>query len=158
LTGSYLAGPDAFVGDAAEIARSYTSDIVAHRWGAMLMDGSVSVVVGAPLWLISDSLLGSLIASAVAQLLYFFVLEGRWGVTLGKLVMRIQVVDAYGRAPGYSRSAIRTLLRLVEVNPLLGCIPAGIAALVSRSRQRLGDMLAGTYVLYAPDVLRLRDG
>lgn len=39
-------------------------------------------------------------------------------------------------------------MRLVEVNPfLLGGIPAGIAVALSTYNQRLGDMLAGTYVV-----------
>jgi uncharacterized RDD family membrane protein YckC len=86
-------------------------------------------------------------------------MEGRWGATLGKFGTKIRVVDRLGRVPGYGRAVVRTLLRLVEVNPLLlGGIPAGIIALSSKSKQRLGDMLAGTYVLYLADVERLRQG
>jgi uncharacterized RDD family membrane protein YckC len=43
-------------------------------------------------------------------------------------------------------------LRLIEVNPfLVGGLPAGLVLLLTRRRQRLGDLLAGTYVV------RLRD-
>ena len=43
--------------------------------------------------------------------------------------------------------AVRTGLRLFEVNPLLlGALPAGVAILASSRRQRLGDWLAGTVV------------
>jgi uncharacterized RDD family membrane protein YckC len=45
------------------------------------------------------------------------------------------------------------LLRLVEVNPLLvGGLPAGIVAVLSPRKQRLGDMLAGTLVVYRGDI------
>jgi uncharacterized RDD family membrane protein YckC len=40
------------------------------------------------------------------------------------------------------------LLRILEVNPLLiGALPASIAILSSKRRQRIGDMLAGTVVV-----------
>ena len=43
---------------------------------------------------------------------------------------------------------IRTLLRIVEVNPGgCGAIPAGIAVYCTSRRQRLGDWLAGTLVV-----------
>ena len=52
---------------------------------------------------------------------------------------------------------MRTLLRLFEVNPLLlGGIPAAIAVLCSKNRQRLGDMLAGTYVIRTKDLAKAR--
>jgi uncharacterized RDD family membrane protein YckC len=39
-------------------------------------------------------------------------------------------------------------LRIIEVNPLLfGGIPAGIAVILSRRKQRIGDLLAGTVVV-----------
>jgi uncharacterized RDD family membrane protein YckC len=81
-------------------------------------------------------------------LLYFIVLEALWGVSLGKLVTGLRVVDKSGRPPGAVKAIVRTLLRLLEVNPLLlGGIPAGIAVLATKRKQRLGDMAAGTYVL-----------
>ena len=43
---------------------------------------------------------------------------------------------------------LRTLLRVIEVNPiLLGALPAGIVLLVTKRKQRLGDLLAGTVVI-----------
>jgi uncharacterized RDD family membrane protein YckC len=47
---------------------------------------------------------------------------------------------------------VRTLARLVEVNPLLlGALPAGIAILSSSRRQRIGDWLANTVVVRRDD-------
>jgi uncharacterized RDD family membrane protein YckC len=46
---------------------------------------------------------------------------------------------------------------LVEVNPiLLGGLPAAAVVALSPTRQRLGDLVAGTYVLTAADAARLR--
>lgn len=86
-------------------------------------------------------------------LFYYWILEGFTGYTLGKFLLRIQVVNEQGRPPGVFRSLIRTILRLVDTNPiLLGGAPAGIMVLVSRRKQRIGDMLARTYVVQVRDL------
>jgi uncharacterized RDD family membrane protein YckC len=79
---------------------------------------------------------------------YFPVTEVLWGRSLGKLVTGLVVVDAQGHRPSVGKAVIRTVLRLVEVNPfLLGGVPAGVLVAISPHRQRLGDMAAGTYVI-----------
>jgi uncharacterized RDD family membrane protein YckC len=84
----------------------------------------------------------------LALIAYFLVFEALWGRTLGKLVTGTIVIDCNGRAPGFAKAFARTVLRLVEVNPLLiGGLPAGIALLVTKRHQRMGDLLAGTYVV-----------
>jgi uncharacterized RDD family membrane protein YckC len=84
----------------------------------------------------------------VALVAYFVVFEALWGRTLGKLITGTVVIDRDGRAPGFAKAIARTVLRLVEVNPLLiGGLPAGIALLVTKRHQRMGDLLAGTYVV-----------
>jgi uncharacterized RDD family membrane protein YckC len=131
------------------------------RWLGTWVDLIVLVVLG-----LGPAVLGRLIAGdAAAQLsdsvvtavvtlgfililLYFPILEAFWGVSLGKLVTGLRVVDKSGRPPGAVKAIVRTLLRLLEVNPLLlGGIPAGIAVAATKRKQRLGDMAAGTYVL-----------
>jgi len=103
---------------------------------------------------------GFAIAGALAFLIipgYFVVAELVWGRTLGKLITGTVVVGIDGRKAGLGRVLVRTLLRLVEVNPfLLGGLPAGVAVLASPRMQRLGDMAAGTYVLPAKDCERFR--
>jgi tetratricopeptide (TPR) repeat protein len=89
-----------------------------------------------------------------AQALYFVIGEGIWGRSLGKLLTGTVVVDGTGRSPGILKAAARTALRIVEVNPLFLCLPAGIAFITSARRQRLGDMLARTYVVRAKDLKR----
>jgi len=140
------------------VARTQGSNLIAQRWGATVIDTFVMVALYITVGVISQGR-GDwpLPALALATIAYYVVLEGRWGVTLGKLATQIRVVDRFGRPPGYGRAAIRTALRLVEVNPMLmGGIPAAIAVGVSKTRQRIGDMLAGTYVLRVEDVKRLR--
>jgi uncharacterized RDD family membrane protein YckC len=141
-----------------EISASYDSSIVVRRWGATVID--LLVLVG--LLVLPDLILGDKLYTAtlflwiVLAVAYYPVLEGRTGFTLGKLIVRIKVVDAMGGLPGMKKAMVRTLLRLVEVNPFLfGGIPAGVAVLVSKKRQRLGDMVAGTFVLKTSDLPRL---
>lgn len=97
------------------------------------------------------------LVGGLAMLAYFPVTEGLWGQSLGKLITGLVVVDERGEKPGIVRAILRTLMRLVEVNPLLmGGVPAGIAVAVSKERQRLGDMLARTWVIPKRDLERVR--
>ena len=97
-----------------------------------------------------------LIADVVLIAAYFIVLEAKLGWTLGKLVSGTRIVNELGQPPGVKAALLRTLLRLFEVNPfLLGGIPAGIAVNYSKARQRLGDMVAGTYVLPKKDLEKI---
>jgi uncharacterized RDD family membrane protein YckC len=94
--------------------------------------------------------IGDDVRTGVAVLLYFayfLVLEGAWSRTLGKLACGLVVQRLDGKASGWREASIRTALRIFEVNPvLLGALPAGLAVMWSRRRQRLGDMLAKTIV------------
>jgi uncharacterized RDD family membrane protein YckC len=90
--------------------------------------------------------LGGLIV-CVVYLLYFFVFEAVWSRTPGKFLTGLEVRMTDGSAGSTRAAAIRTLARIVEVNPLLlGGLPAGIAILATKRKQRLGDLLAGTGV------------
>ena len=84
----------------------------------------------------------------VAYLGYFFVQEGMWGATVGTRVFGLRVVRLDGGSAGWSASFWRTILRVLEVNPILfGAIPGGLAVTRSKRKQRLGDMLARTIVV-----------
>ncbi|NBB15778.1 hypothetical protein GVN21_10470 [Caulobacter sp. SLTY] len=90
-------------------------------------------------------------------LAYFPITEGLWGRSLGKLVTGTVVLRADGAYPGIGWAIVRTLLRLIEVNPFLfGGIPAGIVLLCSSERRRLGDMAAGTYVIPVSELKSLQ--
>ena len=99
-------------------------------------------------------IIGSLFICA----LYFPLLEGLWGRSIGKFVSGLRVVDKNGRAPGLGRALVRTVFRLIEVNPLLaGGVPAGLVVLFTKRKQRIGDLIAGTYVLRASSLRQMRD-
>jgi uncharacterized RDD family membrane protein YckC len=89
-------------------------------------------------------------ALCLTYLGYFFLTEALWSRTPGKYLQGLMVVDPSGSRCGWRRALIRTLLRVVEANPLLlGGLPAGIAILASERNQRLGDLAAGTLVVFA---------
>ncbi len=89
----------------------------------------------------------------IGSFCYYLLLEGLTGYTLGKFVLRIQVVNGEGRPPGMVKSLIRTLIYLVDTNPLLFWgLPAGICVLATPKKQRLGDMAANTYVVKVRDL------
>jgi uncharacterized RDD family membrane protein YckC len=70
----------------------------------------------------------------------------RSGRTPGKSLNGIRVVQVSGAPVGFVTSAIRNLLRLVDVLP--GTYLVGIVAIVVTARnQRIGDLVAGTAVV-----------
>jgi len=128
---------------------------VLRRWlGAWIDFVTLFSMLLIPNLLLGDSRYQStVVVWASLTVLYFPVTEGLTGRSLGKLLTGTVVVTADGRVPGLGRAVVRTLLRVVEVNPLFfGGIPAGIAVLASSHGQRLGDMAARTYVVLARDL------
>ena len=79
---------------------------------------------------------------------YFLVLEAVWSRTPGKFIQGLVIRRLDGRPCGWKAAAIRFAARAIEINPaLFGDLPAAIMILVSKRRQRLGDLLAGTVVV-----------
>jgi uncharacterized RDD family membrane protein YckC len=84
---------------------------------------------------------------------YAMALEWYWrGQTIGKRVMRLRVIDERGLRLQPSQVIVRNLLRFVDMQPALYVV-GGIAALVSRRCQRLGDFAANTIVIRQPRIL-----
>lgn len=142
---------------AEQISSSYDSSIVVRRWGGTVLDFLLFIGLGVLAAQAPDP--GAAIGLLALLLLvpvYYVLLEARYGATLGKLICGVRVVDSAGGRPGLAQTVLRTLSRLVEVNPILaGGIPAGVIVLGSKTRQRLGDRLAKTFVLKSEDVARV---
>jgi len=95
-------------------------------------------------WFITDPIC---IVFFVVMCLYYVVLEARFGVTLGKLALRIRVIEiSSGGVPGWRRSMIRNALRLVDGLPALNLIGV-ILILATPEKTRLGDLVAQTRVV-----------
>jgi uncharacterized RDD family membrane protein YckC len=81
----------------------------------------------------------------IAGFLFWWVLEGIAGATLGKLMMNVRVRRVDGGSIGFVKSLIRNLLRVIDA---IGLYFVGfLIAVLSRRRQRLGDHVAGTVVV-----------
>jgi uncharacterized RDD family membrane protein YckC len=96
------------------------------------------------------SVLGWLLSLAVFML-YFTLLEGHYGQTVGKMAVKIKVVRLADGAPiDYSQAAVRTILRFLDEIPYI--IPYLLGAILiwsSEEKQRLGDRVASTVVVKA---------
>ena len=83
---------------------------------------------------------------------YFVVLEALWSRTLGKYFQGLIVRKLDGSPCDLKAALVRSVLRIIEVNPLLlGGLPAGLVIISTSQKQRLGDILAGTVVV--PDTI-----
>ncbi len=111
--------------------------------------------------------------------IYFIVLELRWqGKTVGKRVLGLRVIDRAGGRLGADAVFARNLMREVEVfipiSLLLADAAVGVGLwvelclivwaavfvllpLLNRDRLRAGDIVAGTWVVYAPKAALLPD-
>ena len=93
--------------------------------------------------------MGVLIQFAI-MLGYGIYTEWAWrGQTFGKRIMRLRVVDAQGLRLHFSQVVIRNLLRFVDMLPFFYLV-GGLACLISRRAQRLGDLAANTIVVRIP--------
>ena len=92
---------------------------------------------------ITDSLC---LAFLAVMFLYFVLLEGLVGATLGKRLLGLRVIKEDGGKPGLPKSAARNLLRLVDGLPALNLVGV-VLILRSAERARFGDRMAGTRVV-----------
>lgn len=122
----------------------------------------VSIVISL-LALISVDLMGMarFIAYFVISEGYRIAAEWLWrGQTVGKKAMRLRVVDEGGFRLTFAQVAMRNILRFVDALPFAYFV-GGLSALLTRNGQRLGDLAAGTIVIWElneplPDFDQLR--
>ena len=101
--------------------------------------------VGPANWNGSMPALPSVLYIAIIAL-YYILLEGYLGQTVGKMLLGIRVIrEDNGEVPGLGGASIRTLLRIID--GLFSYLVAFIAVLISGKNQRLGDMAAHTLVV-----------
>jgi len=157
---------------AAEPTPSYTapaaqvpSQGVAIRFVAQLVD---VIILGVVFWILGFTGAGTITVDASAAqvsispflgllilieviiaFLYFTILEGRNGQTIGKMVVKIKVVKkADNSSISYGEAAVRTILRIIDLIPFIA--PYLLAAVLiwsSEDKQRFGDRVARTVVV-----------
>jgi uncharacterized RDD family membrane protein YckC len=133
------------------------------RMLALLVDIAVVMTIGrvAEQILAPLGFLGADFSEAIKVLAYFVIslvymgtAEWLWrGQTVGKRLLRLRVVDAGGLRLEPSQVMVRNLMRFIDALPALYLV-GGIACLVNRHRQRLGDLAAGTVVTRTPKLSR----
>jgi uncharacterized RDD family membrane protein YckC len=117
---------------------------------------SVIEKILSPLAVFGADLAGALniVAYFVISLIYAAAAEWAWrGQTVGKRLLRLRVVDASGLRLEPAQVIVRNLMRFIDALPALYLV-GGIACVVSRRRQRLGDLAAGTVVIRTPKLAR----
>jgi uncharacterized RDD family membrane protein YckC len=124
------------------------------RWIALIVDNMMAMFIGIAVgWLLpSGSGEVRLAIGLLSYMAYFLISEALWFRTLGKRLFGLIIIRRDGTMPGWRESILRTLFRLIEVNPIFGALPAGLVILFSASNQRLGDMAAGTVVVKLADL------
>ncbi|PWV98621.1 putative RDD family membrane protein YckC [Paenibacillus cellulosilyticus] len=156
--------------DAESIVSRYSESIFARRLGAIVIDNLIvaALLMGVFMlytvpqltneeWNPASLLLIGLAIGVVYG--YFVLLEAFFGSTVGKWALQIRVVKMDRSAPGFGRALLRSVIKTFESSILMLCgIVSVILILVTRKKQRLGDMAAGTFVLRARDAKPLDRG
>ena len=95
--------------------------------------------------------LGVVLPAVGLYFLYHPVLEvALRGRTPGKRIAGIRIVTRDGGTPGVGALLIRNVFRLVDSFPAMYCVGL-VATLVTRQHLRLGDLAAGTLLVYERD-------
>jgi uncharacterized RDD family membrane protein YckC len=123
------------------------SRAVAQLLDVLVMAGILTTVFGVfvnglallPQWLFVPILI---VAAAVGPFAYFILFEWLEGATPGKLALKIKVVTDQGTPIGLRESAVRNVLRVVDILPFFYVL-GGTVAMCSTRSQRLGDVAAG---------------
>lgn len=132
-----------------------------ERLGASILDMIVVVIIFAMAGMATATHLGGVTDSGfslngapaalaifitlVVGFLYYWLAEGLFGSTLGKAICGLEVRRKTGERCGMRASLLRNLLRIVDG---IGVYLVGFfIVLLSKTRQRLGDYVAGTLVV-----------
>jgi uncharacterized RDD family membrane protein YckC len=122
--------------------------ILALAWyvaGALIYNARLTLV---PLTISSRWFSLVLLPTAVIYFLYHCALElAMRGRTPGKRLAGVQIVTRDGATPGAGALLTRNVFRLIDSLPV--CYGVGLAAVaVTREHLRIGDMAAGTLLVY----------
>lgn len=137
------------------------------RGGALALDMVIQwsvLVLAILIFSLSGMVFGGMTTMGLISLAWFFVWwwypvffeAGKWGATPGKKVLGLRVVQTSGSPITFGQSLLRNLLRYADGLPYLGFGVMGIptygfalaSSLATRRFQRLGDLAAGTVVVY----------
>src|SRR5262245_38841977 len=131
----YHTVPSSFSGDACQVLRDAGDAVSCTRIGdrVYFTSGGDTVVM--------------LLVALAWWLLIYGVLQGTRGVTPGKALLGVAVVEPGGQPPGVGRLLLRSILWIVDWFPYCFPLTGLIVAFASKGHRRVGDMLANTFVV-----------
>ncbi len=100
---------------------------------------------------------GGLLLVLFASVAFYFVAELLCGTSPGKWLLGLRVVGATGERPTVGAIAIRTVFRAIDGLPLFYLV-GFIVMLATGSKQRVGDLVAGTRIVRSRDLASLGVG
>ncbi|MGZ8880277.1 MAG: RDD family protein [Halobacteriota archaeon] len=110
---------------AAGAVTAVSENVSTIAWGSV----AIAALIGLAIWF-----------------LYFTLLEGHYGQTIGKMALNIKVVrESDGMPIDYGEAAVRTVLRIID--GLFDYLIGAIFIWTSDQKQRLGDRVAHTVVV-----------
>ncbi|MEM2901140.1 MAG: RDD family protein [Candidatus Bathyarchaeia archaeon] len=128
------------------------------RFGAQVIDGIILAIIyfiigfaafGTWSWQATGGAAAPIIlVNGVVSLLYFTLLEGAVGATLGKKALKLKVLREDGAPCSLGAAFIRNILRIVDALPFIYILGMILIA-KSPKKQRLGDRIARTVVVGA---------
>jgi uncharacterized RDD family membrane protein YckC len=132
-------------------ATDFVGEIGKDRWFAAVVDNLPATILALVAGAKTAPVAGNIAAWAAAATVYFgyyFVSEVLFRNTLGKWFMGLSIRQRTGERCTRGQLAVRSLFRVLELNPLLlGGLPAAVFIVFSRRKQRIGDLVAGTVVV-----------
>jgi uncharacterized RDD family membrane protein YckC len=125
------------------------------RFFAALVDGVIEALLGAGIVIAAVGLTSAAVAATLSALGIFLIVFGYhvlWevlnsGRTPGKRVAGLRVVREGGAPVRFRESAIRNIIRLIDILPPVTYALGAAAILLTKRNQRLGDIVAGTLVV-----------
>lgn len=121
----------------------------------LIFMGIAAMIVGLALGLMGI-MVGDNVVAGVMTLFMFclswwypvFFESSAWGATFGKRICGLRVMQPSGAPITFSQAVVRNFLRVVDINPPFFGLPGLASCLATRRFQRLGDLAAGTVVVY----------
>lgn len=125
-------------------------NVLWRRIGAYLVDSAIPALLWLIITVVIHGSFGRFIAGLVVlavSIANSVVLQGASGASIGKKLIGLVVVDETGAVCGIGKATVRWLLWIVDGFPW--CFPAvGLITFFStKDHQRVGDRIAGTYVV-----------
>lgn len=116
--------------------------LLGYTGGVVLVDGALGGWIGA--------IVALQFAALPALLLYQSAFEGYYGMTVGKYLRGIVVVQADGSPITWRAAVVRNVLRPIDSLPVFYLVGI-VAAYATDDHQRVGDVAGGTVVVYTGD-------